>query len=372
MASVAGADKASLVKRIDVFSVGLTMSDRLLVGAFLDLVALADGHVFRLCEHRDAAIVLVNPADVQAVALLQHPQAGVAYIQYGMPESIFSRDVWRLGAPVRLTALRDILIGIVALRREWKSSGVLVPGAQVDTDRAALPVPAHRKLEHVLGVLDAAVHSRIPHALCGVPGVEIVVFPDRSAVYIHCEPDISAWQQALVNTQRPIAALSRIGARPTLGIQPISVAHFRWELARHLSAGMLLPGLASRLEFGLTRWPDFGTMTAGSAFDLRIVALITTRPSSIANILRAVPYTREGIVALLNGCALVGCMRDAPADLLHRADAQRQLSVQTGVRATAAASQTPAAVPTPTPRRGFAGVLSKLRAALSFVPRANT
>ena len=367
-----GLEKTLQFKRIDVTSVGLPMSDQLLLRALLQLIAPIGGHDFALSDDNDAPIVVFNPADSQAETLMRNPQHGVAYIQYGTPE-IIHRQVWRLAKPVRLPAMREILTGIVEQRREWKFSGALAPKAEVSQSLPSTPVPAHRRLEDVLKVLENVVQSRIPHSLSGISGVEALVLPLNNAVYIQCDPSAGVWHKALVETQRPIAAFSHIGARPMSETKPISIAHFRWELARHLSAGMLLPGIACRQEFALTRWPDFGTMTPGSAFDLRIVALITARPTSIANMLKTVPYTREGIIALLNCCAVVGCLSDAPADLLHSVEAQtlkpeqlREPSVAAPNRA--AATLTNQAMPSPQVKRGFAGVLSKLRAALTYSP----
>lgn len=384
------------MKRLDVSTVGLNMSERLLVGAFLDLIALTDGHVFRLCDYSDAPIVVFNPDNSDAEALMTRPQPGVAYIQYGMAEICRGTGGWHLGAPVRLGALRETLIAIVEQRREWKLTGVLTPssdagqamgtnglpgspssapGVPVST-LTVLPVPAHRKLEQVLAVLERITQSRIPHALTGIAGVEIVVFPQENAVYVQCNAGVSSWQKALVESTRPVAAFSHVGAKPAALVPPITIEQLRWELARHLSAGMLLPGLASMLEFGLTRWPDFGTMSVGSGYDLRVVALIATRPTSIAAVLKVVPYTREGIIALLNGCALIGCLRDAPADLLTQAR-QARLSAtlsQLGAPETSKAPLLAARLDAPDipPQRGFVGMLSKLRAALSFAPRVNS
>lgn len=356
------------MKRIEVGAVGLPMSERLLMGGFVELVALTDGHVFRLCDFADAPIVICNPANTEAVALLRHPKPGIAYIQYGMPECSYGQGVWCLSLPVRLAPLREIMMAIVEQRNAWLKSGALTQEASAAKNLAALPVPAHRKLEHVLRLLGSILQSQIPHSFVGIKGVKITVFPQLNAVYIQCEPGIDFWQKALATSQR-VSIFSRMDAKPLLELQPISIAHFRWELAQHLSAGMLLPGLASRQEFGLTRWPDFGTMAAGSAYDLRIVALIATRPTSVVGILKTVPHTLEGVIALLNGCALVGCLRDAPADLLRSVEIQEPLPAlfgkympQAPVRAT---------LPAQTPQRGFLGMLSKLRAALSYVPRSN-
>ena len=371
MGAELGLEKTPQIKRIDVGSIGLPLSDQLMLRAFLQLVAPIGGHDFRLSDGNDVPIVIFNPGDSKAEMLMRNPQRGVAYIQYGMPEMSYGR-VWRLATPVRLPTLREVLAGIIEQRREWKFSGALAPKAEVSQSLAPTPVPAHRRLEDVLAVLESIVQSRIPHALCGISGVEILVFPLNNTVYIQCEPG-AAWQKALIDTQRPISALSHIGARPMAEIKPISIAHFRWELARHLSAGMLLPGIAGQSKFALTRWPDFGTMTAGSAFDLRIVALITTRPTSIANMLQTVPYTREGIIALLNCCAVVGCLSNAPADLLHSVEAQTSqpgLLPEPSVPAPKRAipTLTNQALPRPNEKHGFASVLNKLRAALNYSP----
>lgn len=357
------------MKRIDAASIGLSMSDRLLVGGFVDLIALTDGHIFRLCDNADAPIVICNPANSAAAALLSHPKPGIAYIQYDTPEFICSRGKWCLNLPLRLAPLREIMISIIAQRREWQNSAVLAPLLSAAANSTALPVPAHRKLEHALRLLDSIVQSRIPHSFTGIKGVKILILPQQSAVYIHCEVGISAWQQALANATQRLSIFAREDARPESELAPISLAHFRWELARHLSAGMLLPGLASQVEFGLTRWPDFGTLGAGSAFDLRIVALIVNRPSSIAGILSNVPYTREGVIALLNSCALIGCMSDAPEDLLGNVAVQKRMPALLAARAVAAPNHAVLKMPIPAPQRGFLGMLGKLRAALSFVPR---
>ena len=372
------------MKRLDVAAVGLSASDQLLVGAFLDLIALADGHVFSLCEHLDAPIVIYNPADSNAAELLNNPKRGVAYIQYGVPDHSFGPHLWCLAMPVRLGPLREIMIGIVERRREWTTSGGFVQAASTSLTPAAAPVLVHRKLEQVLGVLESVVKSRIPHLFNGIAGVEIEIFPQTNLVYIRREAGSDGWQKALADSAQAVTAFAHIGAKPVADTQPISVAQFRWELARHLSAGILLPGIAAKQEFGLIRWPDFGAMSAG-AFDLRIVALIATRQASIASMLRTVPYTREGVIALLNGCALVGCMRDAPEDLLHNADTQnlipdaQKLSADTqkptpslfANRVASAENQTVATAANQIPQRGFSGMLSKLRAALSFVSREN-
>ncbi len=380
-------------KRIDVTTVGLSMSERLLIGAFLDLIALTDGHIFRLCDYINAPIVVVNPAETDAAALLKNPQAGIAYIQYGMPEIGYGPDVWRLASPLRLGELREILVGVVKKRHEWRLSGALapsdplMPAADVGMSRLALlpsgtagqatqqttatsnlPVPAHRKLEQVLGVLEGIMQTRIAHAMTGIAEVEILIFPLENAVFIQCGS--GNWQKALHGITRPVAAFSRVGARPSGPVPPITIEQLRWELARHLSCGLLLPGIAGFQEFTLKRWPDFGKMSVGSGYDLRVVALIAARPSSIAQMLKVVPYTREGIIALLNGCALIGCMLDAPVDLLAPAG-QARLSVAPSPLAAPEAAKAPAPTPTP-PQRGFVGMLSKLRAALSFTPRVNS
>ena len=355
------------MKRIEVTCIGLSMSDRLLVGGFVELIALTDGHVFRLCDDAEAPIVICNPAN-SAAAALSHPKLGIAYIKYGTQEFICDGGDWGINLPLRLAPLREIMISIIAQRREWQNSAVLAPVLSAAANSTALPVPAHRKLEHALRLLDSIVQSRIPHSFIGIKGVKILILPQHSAVYIQCEVGISAWQQALANAKQRLSIFEREDARPVSGLAPISLAHFRWELARHLSAGMLLPGLASRLEFALTRWPDFGTLGAGSAFDLRIVALIVNRPSSIASILSTVPHTREGVIALLNSCALIGCMHDAPADLLGNGALQKRMPAG----AMAAPDHAIVNFPTPAPQRGFLGMLAKLRAALSFVPRDNS
>lgn len=373
--------KASDVKSMDVMTVGVAESDRQLLGAFLELIVLADGQAFRLSDQADAPIVIFNPASSEAAALLSQPQRGVALIQYGMPEQNSSRGVWYLMAPVRLAALRVIMTGIMTQRREWQMSGVLetvevrakaLPVAPSSASAAVAPLPLHRKLEQFLGVLASIVQSRIPHAITGIPGVEIVVFPLENAVYIQCDSAATTWSKALAGITRPVAAFSRVGAKPMAEVKPITVEQLRWELARHLSAGSLLPGLANFVEFGLARWPDFGTMPASTGYDLRIVALISARPTSIANMLRVVPYSREGIIALLNGCALIGCMRDAPADLLAHAElVQRTSSSQPDIAKTPIIA-TRAEAPEVKQEGRFSGMLSKLRAALSFVPRANS
>ena len=349
----------------------MPMSERLLIGGFVELVALTDGHVFRLCDYADAPIVICNPANAEAAALLSHPKPGIAYIQYGMPECSFGQGVWCLSLPVRLAPLREIMMAIVEQRSAWLRSGALTLEASAATNLAALPVPAHRKLEHVLHLLASILQSQIPHSFVGIKGVKITVFPQQNAVYIQCESGIDSWQKALATTTQRVSIFSRMDAKPMIELQPLPIAHFRWELARHLSAGMLLPGLASRQEFGLTRWPDFGSMAAGSTYDLRIVALIATRPSSIVGILKTVPYTLEGVIALLNACALVGCLRDAPADLLRSVEIQEPLPAPFGRHTPEAPVRATLTLPAPAPQRGFLGMLSKLRAALSFVPRSN-
>lgn len=359
------------MKRIEVGTFGLPMSERLLIGGFVELVALTDGHVFRLCDFSDAPIVICNPANTEAAALLSHPKPGVAYIQYGMPECSYGQGVWCLSLPVRLAALREIMIAIVEQRSAWLTSGALTLEVSAAQNLAALPVPAHRKLEHVLRQLGSILQSQVPHSFVGIKGVKITVFPQLNVVYIQCESGIDSWQKALATTSQRVSIFSRMDAKRPIELQPISIAHFRWELARHLSAGMLLPGLASRLEFGLTRWPDFGTMAAGSAYDLKIVALIATRSTSIVGILKTVPYTLEGVIALLNGCALVGCLRDAPADLLRNVAIQEPLSALFAMRTPEAPVRATLTLAAQAPQRGFLGMLSKLRAALSYVPRSN-
>jgi hypothetical protein len=126
---------------------------------------------------------------------------------------------------------------------------------------------------------------------------------------------------------------------------------------------------------------------------LRICALLTSRPSSVAQLLRAFPVEQAGVVALLNGCALLGCLRDAPIDLLSapvtyaeataREDSTQQMprfaNTRSEVRSSAITERIAQARRDALPKsasqkstaQGFTGFLGKLRAALTFSPRAN-
>jgi hypothetical protein len=374
------------MKRLSVSAVGLAVSDRLLLSAFIDLVALTDGHVFALDAAADAAIVFVNPASADGAALLVKPSPGIQYVSYGNIASNRPFAGWTLPMPVRLGPLREILISIVERRRLEK--GTLKTDARSDaiakenreaiaeqeTQTSGPHVAPHPKLEHLLRMLERVAKDRVAHAIYGVAGVEISLFPDIGKVTISGEND--AWGAALLAATRNLTAMPRVGAHIDKNAKLLTFEQFRWQLARVLSQGLLLPGIAEMQKFSLIRWPDFGTFGAASPYELRLCAMLTSQPESIERMLKVVPCKRTDVIALLNACALVRCLRDAPSDLLtsvsgseNSADLLQVLAARTNAIAKKAVSEI-AVQPSQT-QRGMLGFLGKLRAALSFTPRTN-
>jgi hypothetical protein len=376
------------MKRLSASAVGLAASDRLLLSAFIDLVALTDGHVFALDMAADAVIVFVNPASAEGDALLGKPSPGIHYVSYGNTASNRPFVGWTLPMPVRLGPLREILISIVERRRSEKGLVKIDARSEVsakesretvnperETQTTGPLVAAHRKLEHLLRMLERVAKDRVAHAIYGVAGVEITLFPDIGKVTISGEHD--AWGAALLGATRNLTAMPRVGAHIDKNAKSLSFEQFRWQLARTLSQGLLLPGIAEMQKFSLLRWPDFGTLGAASPHELRLCAMLTSQPESIERMLRVVPCKRTDVVALLNACALVRCLRDAPSDLLtsasgseNSADFVPALAPQTNVAPKTVMPETAPAQPSQT-QRGMLGFLGKLRAALSFAPRTN-
>jgi hypothetical protein len=371
------------MKRLSVSAVGLALSDRLLLSAFIDLVALTDGHVFALDMADDAAIVFFNPASAEGAALFGKPSPGTHYVSYGT--AVLNRPFagWTLPVPVRLGPLRDILISIVEKRRSEK--GVLNPDSppvahmqapHVESTQTSGPlVAAHRKLEHLLRMLERVAKDRVAHAIYGVAGVEITLFPDIAKITVRSEN--KDWGAALLGATRNLTALPRVGAHIDKNATLLTFEQFRWQLARVLSQGLLLPGIAEMQRFSLLRWPDFGTLGAANPYELRLCAMLTSQPESIERMLKVVPCKRAEVIGLLNACALVRCLRDAPNDLLTSAsggenpiDLSQILTARTGALPKNAAPEIVPAQPSPT-QRGMLGFLGKLRAALSFAPRTN-
>jgi hypothetical protein len=374
------------MQRIKVYNVDLVPNDVLLVGAFLDLVALTNGCVFGFCQDlSEAHIVIFDPSSPRSAHWFgkptNHRQARIAYTDLDIAGE---QGLWLLRRQIRLDSLRPILIQIVEgmqLSPKTSTAASMVADSLWPTKFSANAIAPAKSgnlgMTQMVDIVTRVFKDRVPHAIVGISGMRILLIPESTCVSIERsrgeaergehQTDAS-WQTALRSNRRPLSVFPRIGAKADT--ETLRLDKFLWEIAKLLSGGTLLPGIAHLKMFGLTRWPDFGAL-GGTQNELRSAALLMRQPSSIAQISKLINVPMGELVGFLNGCALLGCMRDAPESLTTALpDASRPSTAARAIALDAMPHANPRPALTPVlragARSGFVGLLGKLRAALSY------
>ena len=362
------------MKRLQCAAIGLPANEKLLLGSLLELVALTDGHTFVLVDDEaEADIMVLDPASLAGKTYMAKPNPGlVSQIHYCPADlSLPNSATWVLQSPLRFGSLRIMLIDVVEKRRSVMQALSLTEAASLQIKNSAVPehqtaIAAHRKFEHIIGMLQRLTPSNKPKLMHGPQNVQIVINPARRNVTIS-GLEVANWQRQVKLCSQTISLVIFQIPEATPETITLTQEQFHWELAKHIGSLVLLPGIAGFETFGLARWPDLGALGAGQ-FDLRICALLSNREFSVGNIMRAVPVANSSLIGFLNGCALLGCMRHTPADLLHSPERARIRPQPLPVTLTQPIVNAPAAN---AQRQGFLGLLGKLRSALSFNPKAD-
>ena len=191
------------MKRLSVNAVGLAASETASLGAFLDLVALDDGHVFVLDKSATAPILFVNPASSEGAQELATPSSSICVVGFGAKLNNFPGLSWMLAMPLRLPQLREILVSIVEKRRD----AARLQQSLSEATRESVKNPWHEstsahctaaqgKLQHMLRVMSRITKGRVVHEICGIPGVEITIFPDLAKVSVRSNTGV--WTSALL------------------------------------------------------------------------------------------------------------------------------------------------------------------------------
>jgi hypothetical protein len=421
-----------MMKKLHLYAVGFAESDRQLLAGFIKLVALIDGHVFTLSPEPECAIVIVNQQSGVGVKTLQNPVNGTAYIAYsetladgvaamtrrkcaGAPgdsgrdqDQASQSKIWDLIGPIRLVPLREILHAVVQWRIENHIDRNLAPTrvANASIHEAVTHEPLlapHRKLAHLLRIISRTRSEQTAQTIHGIAGLQITMFHQSQQVGIRMAPPASGkttslaepatrqtslaepatgWMAALVACTRSLSATPNSLPMQAGNFQLISMQRFEWELAHGLSGGVLFPGIAHMQYFYLKSWPDFAALGVEHAIDLRVCALLSARPVTMAQILKEFPTDQPAVIALINACALLGFLNDAPQDLLIPIGATPNFAAQgepprvngylpmhsseIGAQHDVLAKQSQKN--SNHPALGFSGLFSKLRSALSFAP----
>lgn len=362
------------MKRLNCAAIGLPINEKLLLGSLLELVALTDGHVFGLLDDEvEADIVFLDPDSSGGRVYMAKPNTGLVSQIHYRSEGLAVQDsvTWVLQSPLRFGSLRIMLIDVVEKRRSVMQalSRAQADGLQLKNSTAPgqqNAIAAHRKFEHLIGMLQKLGPASQPKLLHGPQGVQIVIDSAKLKVTITGR-EAANWQRQIKLCSQAMSLVIIQTPEPTPEAIVLTREQFYWELSKHIGSLVLLPGIAGFETFCLTRWPDLGALGAGP-FDLRICALLSNREFSMGNIMRAVPIANSSLIGFLNGCALLGCMRHTPADLLHSAERPKIRPLPLPAYLTPAIVSKPAVTPE---RQGFFGLLGKLRSALNFNPKVD-
>jgi hypothetical protein len=334
---------------IECGSLGLSMSDRLLLAAFIDLIDLRNGNNFKLGDRTDTNVLFVNDKDAEASAWLTQVPKHVFVVRLGESSAVRSGE-YALTMPLLIRPLRAILTDI---SERMGQRGFNQPVGE----ESSMTVLAHRKLENLLRLLDQAVHSNLRQAITGIESLHILVLPASQQVAIRSE---SNWEKLLSESAAQLQLESCPIGNPEGASLLLGLDQFRWRLALHLSHGMLLPALTQRAQFTLMRWPDFGRFGQNPKH-LKMSALMVLRTLSVATIAVSTGNTRDDVIAFINACACVQLLKETPERALWDLDQTQTVLPKTqSVSAPVAAG-----APSPNVRSGFLGLLGKLRAALN-------
>jgi hypothetical protein len=359
------------VKKLFASAVALPVSERLLLAGFLDLVALTDGHVFCLNADPQAPIRFINTASQAGMEILAHREQGIAYICLGSESVASDEGVWHLPMPIRFSVLRGVLAAVVAQRAQWhrkelaqmklgtaleNAREILIARTEVNPELAT--VSAHRRLEQFLRVLDRALRQGLPQQFRGIPDLELILTPLTGEVFLR-SLSVRPWLE-LISRSKQSVFLTPFDAQIThQDYKALSVARFRWQLARHMSYGVLLPSIAHLGQFGLSRWPDFGALGVDDRYDLRVCALMANRAVSVEMIMQLCSVSRLAAIGLINACALDGSLRGISKESVLEAIAPQQVHVEQVPKPVLKSNAAPV-------QRGFVAFLGKIRAALKI------
>jgi hypothetical protein len=347
--------------RIACKTIGLALNDKLLLSAFIDLIEPNSGTSFQLAEDDDARVVFVSEQSVEGSSWLKNMPADHFIIRLG--PTLAKQGEYALTNPVRLQPLKDVLS---AISIRMKHSGAAVQGLSLSD-----AVPAHRKLEALLRVLDQAEKAATSKHISGIHGLQLVVLPAPRQVMVRA--DSGTWEQALLAYQGTPQLEDKTVASHA-GFMILSIDKFRWRIATLISHGMLLPGLALHTTFALRAWPDFGRL-GQNPMHMRLAALFTVKPHSLSGACDATGATRDEVIGFMNACGTQRLIQDVSANLLSvdrdwRPEAQVSPSatkVEPMRRPMTRAHVTVThGVANEASSRGFSGLLSKLRSALGI------
>jgi hypothetical protein len=365
------------VKKLFASAVALPVAEQLLLAGFLDLVALTDGHVFGFNSDTKAPIRFINMASQAASETLAQREQGIAYICLGSESLVSEEGVWHLPTPIRFGALRGILVAVVAQRAQWhrkelaqmkftaapeNAREILAARTALNPDLATVTV--HRKLEQFLRLLERALHQSVLQQFNGIPGLELILTPLTGEVSLRCQ-NTEPWLELISRTRESIFITPRVAHVSKQNFETLSLARFRWQLARHISHGLLLPGIAHLGQFSLSRWPDFGVLGVTDQYDLRACALMANRAVSIEMIMQLSSVSRADAIGLINACALNGCIRGVSSTCVLEAISPQPPRTEQAPKPEAKS------IPAPE-KRGFVALLSKIRVALGLAISAQT
>ncbi|MGE4069968.1 MAG: hypothetical protein AB7E72_02235 [Lysobacterales bacterium] len=330
---------------IKVGFVGVAAAEQLLLVAFLDLITLNDGSIFVFDDSSDAPIKIVDASSPAGRQFLSRPKADPtsrAIILYGAqgPEAHLV-----LERPPRLVKFRSVLQRAVQMLAEAHR----LANPEAGSGNSKLPLP-HRFLTVLIDLLEQS-SGRGWFRLRAFHELDIRVNLDRGLFSITRGGLAPAEWSSLFEGVRESIALEPVVGDPEPIVYPLET--LKWQLAMQLSFGLLVPGIADRRKFSLTRWPDFAKLKA-SPNQMRLAALVGSRDLSIEELLSRSQVARQDLIRFLNACEICGYLRLETTDPAVAPAAPKEAAVATKVVPPAAATR---------PRR-FQAVLGKLRAAL--------
>jgi hypothetical protein len=324
--------------------VGLSLSDRLLLSAFVDLIELPDGTRFVVSDDNSAPVVFV----------LEQSPVGQLWLQNATPDQVPIRvgpttlNVLGLSMPFRLQPIRDALTAASARVRHAKAAVRDMPPPVADQ------LPAHRRLSEMLTLVDLAATNDLPQLVLGIPALQLTILPASNQVAVR--GDGEAWEQLMSTLVFKPTLQSSLSAGAMGGAQLLSVDKFKWRLALLLSHGFLLPTLAAQTSFNLRSWPDLGRLGQNMQH-MRMAALLVSRGATISELAKAASTTRDQAIAFVNACATQRILKDvAPLPSTLAATQRARLAL---------VPTNPAPAP-PEQKSAFIGLLKKLRSALNI------
>jgi hypothetical protein len=304
------------VRKISIASDGIGASDRLLLSAFIELIALPDGARFVLDEAPSAQIIFISAAALQTHRERATPEWGRHFVLYGDTDA--SAPEYVLATPVRLAPLKELLSALVA---KIQSANSPVAPSQPDSAHVA---PAHRRLEQFVRLLRRCDASVEMLSFEGLDGLRICYLTASKQFAVL--GGNGSWEHTLAAQTGAISLVSvqagagcfaeaKQSAAPWSNATVLSRDQFVWLAVHQLSQGVLLPGIASRNVYLLNAWPDFGVLGA-DPLAIKAAALLTRRACSVSQTVQASGLSREKVIGLINACALLDLLRHAPNDLL--------------------------------------------------------